>query len=237
MVLGRRCAHHDIIHALQCLSHSQLRNGSAWAECTRASQEYLQRNRPVATRQNSTDRWPQYRPCARRPRPPHLLGSWWCEEFAFFVGKVCVCYSASWLGCRLPWLACPTLTACYYARYYGEAHGLLYVVDAADSARIDESRDVLQQLLNTAELAGIPLLVILHTSPHHAACSYTRAPRRRCTAYTDRTLIRGCVRTAGFCQQAGHCGCHNAARSAGALRATAHRGSAGCFGRLESAAK
>ncbi len=46
-----------------------------------------------------------------------------------------------------------------WERYYGEAHGLLFVVDSADSARLEEARDVLQQLLNNAELAGIPLLV------------------------------------------------------------------------------
>lgn len=43
--------------------------------------------------------------------------------------------------------------------YYGEAHGLLFVVDAADAERIEEARDVLQQLLNNTELTGIPLLV------------------------------------------------------------------------------
>ena len=47
-----------------------------------------------------------------------------------------------------------------WERYYGEAHGLLFVVDAADTARLEEAREVLQQLLNNAELAGIPLLVL-----------------------------------------------------------------------------
>lgn len=46
-----------------------------------------------------------------------------------------------------------------WEQYYGEAHGLVFVVDAADHGRIDEARDVLQQLLLNPELAGIPLLV------------------------------------------------------------------------------
>jgi ADP-ribosylation factor related protein 1 len=46
-----------------------------------------------------------------------------------------------------------------WEKYYNEAHGLCFVVDAADHERLDEARDVLQQLLSTAELAGIPLLV------------------------------------------------------------------------------
>lgn len=46
-----------------------------------------------------------------------------------------------------------------WEKYYAEAHGLLYVVDASDPARFDESRDVLRQLRNNPDLAGIPLLV------------------------------------------------------------------------------
>jgi len=46
-----------------------------------------------------------------------------------------------------------------WEKYYAEAHGLLYVVDASDPARFDESRDVLRQLHNNPDLAGIPLLV------------------------------------------------------------------------------
>ena len=45
-------------------------------------------------------------------------------------------------------------------RYFSEAHGLLYVVDASDAKRLDESRDVLRQLLHRPERAGIPVLVM-----------------------------------------------------------------------------
>ena len=43
--------------------------------------------------------------------------------------------------------------------YYSEAHGLVYVVDAADPGRFDEARQTLHELLLHADLAGIPLLV------------------------------------------------------------------------------
>jgi len=46
-----------------------------------------------------------------------------------------------------------------WEKYYSEAHALLYVVDACDPLRLDESRDVLRQLLGQPDLAGLPLLV------------------------------------------------------------------------------
>lgn len=48
-----------------------------------------------------------------------------------------------------------------WEKYYSEAHGLLYVVDASDAARFDESAEVLRALLKeTPDLAGIPVLVL-----------------------------------------------------------------------------
>ena len=46
-----------------------------------------------------------------------------------------------------------------WEKYYSDAHALLYIVDASDPLRMDESRDVLRQLLNTPDLSGIPVLV------------------------------------------------------------------------------
>ena len=46
-----------------------------------------------------------------------------------------------------------------WEKYYAEAHGLIYVVDASDPDRFEESRAVLQQLLSHPDLTGIPLLV------------------------------------------------------------------------------
>ena len=57
-------------------------------------------------------------------------------------------------------LMCTLLTAARARRYYTEAHALLYVVDASDPLRMDESRDVLRSLLATPDLTGIPLLVL-----------------------------------------------------------------------------
>ena len=47
-----------------------------------------------------------------------------------------------------------------WEKYYAEAHGLIYVVDASDPDRFEESRAVLQQLLSHPDLTGIPLLVL-----------------------------------------------------------------------------
>lgn len=46
-----------------------------------------------------------------------------------------------------------------WEKYYSEAQALLYVVDATDASRLDESRDVLRSLLAHPELRGIPVLV------------------------------------------------------------------------------
>ena len=45
-------------------------------------------------------------------------------------------------------------------RYYSEAHGLIFVVDAADPERLDEARAVLHQLLGHPDLSSIPLLLL-----------------------------------------------------------------------------
>lgn len=58
-----------------------------------------------------------------------------------------------------------------WEQYYGEAHGLLFVVDAADRERIDEARETLQQLLDNPELAGIPLLVFANKQDAAGALS------------------------------------------------------------------
>ena len=47
-----------------------------------------------------------------------------------------------------------------WEKYYAEAHGLVYVVDAAEPERFDESRGVLQTLMANPEVAGAPLLLL-----------------------------------------------------------------------------
>jgi len=46
-----------------------------------------------------------------------------------------------------------------WENYYSEAHGLVYVVDASDHERIEESKQTLEGLLNHPDLAAIPLLL------------------------------------------------------------------------------
>lgn len=45
-------------------------------------------------------------------------------------------------------------------KYYSEAHAVVYVVDAANRARFDESRATLERVLENRELTGAPLLVM-----------------------------------------------------------------------------
>lgn len=42
---------------------------------------------------------------------------------------------------------------------YGEAHGIIFVVDSSDRQRIKEAREVLSDLLKQPRVAGKPLLV------------------------------------------------------------------------------
>lgn len=42
---------------------------------------------------------------------------------------------------------------------YGEAHGIIFVVDSGDRQRIKEVREVLSDLLKQPRVAGKPLLV------------------------------------------------------------------------------
>ena len=58
-----------------------------------------------------------------------------------------------------------------WEKYYAEAHGLIYVVDASDPDRFEESRAVLQQLLNHPDLTGIPLLVFANKQDTPGAVS------------------------------------------------------------------
>lgn len=46
-----------------------------------------------------------------------------------------------------------------WARYYKEAHGLLFVLDSADKNRFEEAFATLESITGHPELAGIPLLV------------------------------------------------------------------------------
>ena len=58
-----------------------------------------------------------------------------------------------------------------WEQYYSEAHGLLFVVDSNDAARLDESRDVLRGLLHHPDLAGIPILLFANKQDAPGAAS------------------------------------------------------------------
>lgn len=49
-----------------------------------------------------------------------------------------------------------------WERYYSECHGLVYVVDAANQSRFDESKDTLGHILTNIDLAGAPLLIVVN---------------------------------------------------------------------------
>ena len=70
-----------------------------------------------------------------------------------------VCLARTQALAFLPALFVILRDTCRACRYYSEAQALLYVVDAADLDRMEESRDVLRQLLSQPELADIPVLV------------------------------------------------------------------------------
>ena len=53
--------------------------------------------------------------------------------------------------------------------YYAEAHGLMFVVDAADPTRFEEAKRALDSLLCHPELAGIPVLLCANKQDLHEA--------------------------------------------------------------------
>lgn len=53
--------------------------------------------------------------------------------------------------------------------YYAEAHGLMFVVDAADPGRFQEAKMALDSLLCHPELAGIPVLLCANKQDLHEA--------------------------------------------------------------------
>ncbi|NXD37572.1 AR13A protein, partial [Copsychus sechellarum] len=53
--------------------------------------------------------------------------------------------------------------------HYGEAHGLLFVLDSADLARLDEARKVLSRVLSHPDVSGKPLLLLANKQDTAAA--------------------------------------------------------------------
>ena len=61
-----------------------------------------------------------------------------------------------------PPLSLPLHPSTATTSYYRDAHGLIFVVDAADPARWEEARAALEGAVSHPDLAGAPLLVVAH---------------------------------------------------------------------------
>jgi small GTP-binding protein len=52
----------------------------------------------------------------------------------------------------------------FWRLYYSKTVGIVYVIDAADRHRIEESAEELKRLLSEEELLGVPLLIFANKS-------------------------------------------------------------------------
>merc|ERR1712129_208434 len=61
-----------------------------------------------------------------------------------------------------------------WRRYYRETHAVLFMVDSADTHRLSEAKNELQQILSESDLEGAPVLVLAnkqdlsHAVDHHS---------------------------------------------------------------------
>jgi len=58
-----------------------------------------------------------------------------------------------------------------WEKYYAEVHGLIYVIDAADMERFDESRSIFEALVKHPDLGGVPILVFANKQDLHNSAS------------------------------------------------------------------
>ena len=49
---------------------------------------------------------------------------------------------------------------CLWEKYYQEAHGVVYVIDASDEARLRTSQESFEMMIRHHDLEGVPLLVL-----------------------------------------------------------------------------
>jgi ADP-ribosylation factor related protein 1 len=47
-----------------------------------------------------------------------------------------------------------------WEKYYAEAHALIFVIDAADPSRTEESHQELENILSNEDLSGAPVLIL-----------------------------------------------------------------------------
>ncbi|PVF93733.1 putative ADP-ribosylation factor [Serendipita vermifera] len=58
-----------------------------------------------------------------------------------------------------------------WKHYYQNTQGIIYVVDSADTTRIEDAREELEVVLSSDEMAGAPLLVLANKQDLPNACS------------------------------------------------------------------
>eukprot|EP00736_Rhodelphis_marinus_P006980 Rmarinus@m.25285 len=58
-----------------------------------------------------------------------------------------------------------------WQNYYAEAHALIYVIDAADESRFDESKSVFDDLLERDDLRDVPVLIFSNKQDKKDAAS------------------------------------------------------------------
>ena len=56
-------------------------------------------------------------------------------------------------------------------KYYSEAHGLIYVVDSSDEARLQEAVSTFAGLIKHTDLSNIPVLIMANKQDLDGACS------------------------------------------------------------------
>ncbi|KAG7249516.1 hypothetical protein CRUP_008728, partial [Coryphaenoides rupestris] len=56
-----------------------------------------------------------------------------------------------------------------WKNYYAEAHGVVFVVDSSDAARVPETRDAIAEVLRHPRVAGKPVLVLANKQDREGA--------------------------------------------------------------------
>ena len=82
-----------------------------------------------------------------------------------------------------------------WAKYYEEAHGLVYVVDSEDAERLGESRRVLHEVVQDEALRSAPVLVLANKQDGRHACPVELVARELNVAALEAS--GRAVRTAG----------------------------------------
>ncbi|KAG8468651.1 hypothetical protein KFE25_013734 [Diacronema lutheri] len=65
-----------------------------------------------------------------------------------------------------------------WEKYFAEVHGLVYVIDAADDQRFDESRRIFEALVKHPDLAGVPVLILANKQDLHSAATIDEIDER-----------------------------------------------------------